>query len=325
MTIPGFIDLQVNGCVGVEYYSESLTEEGFIKSCLTLKAKGTIAFLPTIITTSKVLYKRNLTIMLSAMKKHSEIREMVLGFHIEGPFLSPKDGARGAHPKEFIQEPDIVFLKQLIKWSEGNIKLLTIAAELKGARKLCEFAVENGIVVSLGHQMAVYSDIMELQKAGAKGLTHLGNANPHLVDRHKNALIAGLAAQELDAMMITDGHHIPDELIRLILISRSPKNTIVVSDASPFAGLPPGDYSTMGQRIRITNSGKLYNIDEGYLVGSSYTMLECMNYLSMLNFIDMKELELVSFYNPLKFIGIDENKVLGKTSLKFNRNQFYCN
>ena len=325
MTIPGFIDLQANGCVGVEYYSSSLTEAGFIKSCMALKAKGTVAFLPTIVTTSKKNYERNLGIMLSVLEKNNEIKKMVLGFHLEGPFLSPIDGARGAHPKEYIQEPDIDFLKQLIEWSGEKIKLLTIAAELKGAKELCEFAVSNGIIVSLGHQLAGYSQIMDLKKAGAKGLTHLGNANPHLVDRHKNALISGLAAKELDAMMITDGHHIPEELIRLILLSRGSDHTIVVSDASPFAGLPPGKYETMGLPVCIDDSGKLYNRKTGYLVGSSYTMLECMNYLSSLNYLSLEELEKVSFYNPLKFLGISEGQIQGASSLRFQNNIFHCN
>lgn len=322
MTIPGFIDLQVNGCVGVEYYSSSLTEEGFIKSCLALKAKGTVAFLPTIVTTSKELYKRNLAIMLSAIEKSGEVKEMVLGFHLEGPFLSPVDGARGAHPKEYILEPDLEFLKQLIEWSDNNIKLLTIAAEQEGAKELCEFAVNSGITVSLGHQLAGYQQIMELSRAGAKGLTHLGNANPHLVDRHKNALISGLAARELDAMIITDGHHIPDELIRLTLLSRGPEHTIVVSDASPFAGLPPGNYKTMDLPIRIDNSGKLFNTETGYLVGSSYTMLECMNYLASLNFLSFSELEMVGFHNPLKFLGINPDRFTSKPKIEFQEGAF---
>lgn len=322
MTIPGFIDLQVNGCVGVEYYSSSLTEEGFRKSCLALKAKGTVAFLPTIVTTSKELYERNLAIMLSVMEKNDEVKEMVLGFHLEGPFLSPVDGARGAHPKKYIRKPDLEFLKKLIEWSDNSVKLLTIAAEPDGAKELSEYAVSKGIKVSLGHQLATYKQIIELSRSGATGLTHLGNANPHLVDRHKNALIAGLAARELDAMMITDGHHIPEELIRLILLSRGSNHTIVVSDASPFAGLPPGNYETMELPIRIDDSGKLYNSETGYLVGSSYTMLECMNYLSSLNYLSLPELELVGYFNPLKFLEIDPNQFLINSTISFQKGVF---
>lgn len=322
MRIPGFIDLQVNGCLGIEYFSENLTEESFVESCKALKARGTIAFLPTIITTGKELYKRNLTIMLSAIEKYSEVREMVLGFHLEGPFLSPADGARGAHPKEYIIEPDIESLTQLIEWSKHSIKILTIAAEQSGAKEICDFARKRGIIVSLGHQLATYPQIMELHKSGATGLTHLGNANPHLVDRHKNALISGLAAKELTAMMITDGHHIPDELIRLILITRDIDKAIVVSDASPLACLPPGDYSTMGKKVRINNSGKLYDVEEGYLVGSSYTMIECMNYLASLNYLSSSELEQVGFYNPLKFIGLNESHIHGVAKLDFQNNTF---
>src|SRR5690554_7938266 len=107
MAIPGFVDLQANGCMSVDYSSLSLTKDDFITSCRALKAKGTIAFLPTIITASEEVYQQNLAIFLSAMESDEEVNEMVLGFHLEGPFLSAVDGARGAHPKKYIQKPSI--------------------------------------------------------------------------------------------------------------------------------------------------------------------------------------------------------------------------
>ncbi len=322
MTIPGFVDLQVNGCMGVDYSSLSLTESDFIESCKALKQKGTVAFLPTIVTASEEIYEQNLAIMCSAMRANKEVRQMVLGFHLEGPFLSPIDGARGAHPKQHIQKPSIPLLKKLIQWSEGNTKLLTIAAELEGAKELCKIATEHGITVSLGHQLANYQQISELQKVGAKGLTHLGNANPHMVDRHKNALISGLASDELVAMMITDSFHIPEKLIKLILLTRGTERCFIVSDASPFAGMPEGNYSSLGLDIRLEKTGKLYNKVTGTLVGSSYTMLECMNYMASLGFVSEKDLEKMGFYNALDFIGVDVERVPTQQYVSFSDNKY---
>ncbi len=322
MTIPGFVDLQVNGYMGVDYSSLSLTETGFIESCKALKNNGTVAFLPTIVTASEEIYEQNLAIMCSAMRANKEVQQMVLGFHIEGPFLSLVDGARGAHPKQYIQKPNLPFLKKLINWSEGNIKLLTIASELEGAKEVCGFASEQGITISLGHQIATYQQIAELHKAGARGLTHLGNANPHLVDRHKNALISGLASDDLIAMMITDGFHIPEELIKLIWLTRGSERCFIVSDASPFAGMPEGHYSSLGLDIRLDKSGKLYNNATGYLVGSSYTMLECANYMASLGLVSEAELEKMVFYNPLDFLGVDLERISKDKCVSFSENKY---
>ena len=80
MTIPGFVDLQVNGYMGVDYSSLSLTETDFIESCKALKNNGTVAFLPTIVTASEEIYEQNLAIMCSAMRANKEVQQMVLGF-----------------------------------------------------------------------------------------------------------------------------------------------------------------------------------------------------------------------------------------------------
>lgn len=322
MTIPGFIDLQVNGCVGVDYSSLDLTEEDFIRSCRALWEKGTIGFLPTIVTSSEEVYRRNLPLIRKAVEKDELAQKMVIGFHLEGPFISPEDGARGAHPLSEVQMPNIELLQKLIDWSGEQLRLFTIAAELPGAEEICAYAVQKGIAISLGHQLAQYETIQKLVDRGATGLTHLGNANPHWVDRHRNSIISGLASDELTAMFIPDGHHIPDEFIKLILLTRSSDKLIVVSDASPFAAMPPGEYSSLGLDIKLDESGKLYNPVEGYLVGSSSTMLECMNYLASLELVPPSELLDMCFRNPLRFIGIDPERYTKYSELNFSDNRF---
>lgn len=324
MNIPGFIDLQVNGCMGIDYCSSSLTSAEIISSCEVLLQRGTIGFLPTIITTSETNYRQNLKKFVAAIEQSDLARKMILGIHLEGPFISAEDGFRGAHPKEHVQLPSIQFLKKCIDWSDGMISMITIAAELPGASELCAFCVENGIAVSLGHQNATYEQICTLNKAGATGLTHLGNANKHLLDRHKNPIIAGLAHQEFSAMFISDGHHIPDELIQLILKAKRTSHCFVVSDASVFSAMPVGRYVTSwGMDVEINEKGRLFNPHTGYLVGSSSTMLECMNYLSSLKLLTLVELEQMGFYNPLNYLGITQEKITLTAPLHFSDNRFF--
>lgn len=302
--IPGFIDLQVNGFLEVDYSCLEMGEEDFIRSCRGLLQKGTAAFLPTIITSPEEIYRRNLP-MMAKIVDSNEFKNKVPGFHIEGPFLSPEPGARGAHNPDFIRKPDIDFLKRIIEWSDNKVKLLTVAAEGEGAEKLIEFASENGISVSLGHQMAGEDDIKRAADAGAKLLTHLGNGIPNTINRHRNPLWAGLSEERLKAMIITDGHHLPASLIKVIFQVKGAENVIVTSDASPLAGCAPGKYRVLGNNVVLEENGYLHNPEIGYMVGSSATMRDCMKYLESLGFLSEKELLEAGFYNPMKIAGID--------------------
>jgi N-acetylglucosamine-6-phosphate deacetylase len=304
MKIPAPIDLQVNGYNGVDFSSPDLAEDDFIRACREMLQAGTTAFLPTMITSPTEVYKRNLPIIARAINS-DEFRNRLLGIHLEGPFISPKDGARGAHNPDWIRKPDTAFLAQLIDWSDDEIKLITIAAELDGAAELARSATDSGIVVSLGHQMAHTNDLQRLVDAGARALTHLGNGVPAVIPRHENPVWAGLANDQLTAMIITDGHHLPPSVIKTIIRTKTPARCILVSDASPLAGMPPGTYETLGQKVVLEPSGRLYNPKGNHLVGSSATLLQCISHLASLKLATSDEIIDMAFYNPLKLLNIN--------------------
>ncbi len=313
MEIPGFVDLQVNGYQGIDFSSPDLTGDGLLFACRELIKQGTVAFLPTIITSSIPIYKKNLRLIAEAIN-HKDLREHLLGIHVEGPFISPEDGARGAHNQKWVRKPDIKLLDELYQWSEGKIRMLTIAAEMEGAEELCRHSTKLGITVSLGHHMATVSDVNKLADAGARSLTHLGNGLPRLLPRHENPMWAGLAHDDLTAMIITDGHHLPATIIKTVIRTKGISKTVVVSDASPIAGLPPGRYTTLGNQVQLEESGRLHNPATGYLVGSSSTMFDCMNYLLSLGILSTSDLLELGFYNPLRLIDADPEKIKKNTS-----------
>lgn len=309
MEIPGFVDLQVNGYKGVDFSSSDLTRDRFVFASKELIKAGTVLFLPTIISSSEEVYQQNLKLISDVIEK-TDLKNHIPGIHLEGPFISDVDGARGAHQPKWIKKPDIKLLDQLVEWSGEKIKLLTTAADLKDSDKLCRHAVDLGITVSLGHHMAGEADLKKLAASGAQSLTHLGNGVPRTIKRHENPIWAGLANDDLTAMMITDGHHLPPSIIKVVLRTKGAANVIVVSDASPISGLPPGKYSTLGNDVILEESGRLYNPETGYLVGSSSTMIDCMNYLHTLNLLSKNELFEVGFFNPLRLLGIEPRGIL---------------
>jgi len=307
-TIPGLVDLQVNGYRGVDFSGIELTEADFARSCRELPTAGTTAFLPTLITSPMELYERTLPVMARVMQQE-EFQDRVLGLHLEGPFLSPQEGARGAHNPEWMSDPDVESLKRLLDWASGTVKLLTIAADLDGADELARYATSQGITVSLGHHMADEEDLSRLVDAGAKALTHLGNGVPALLSRHQNPVWAGLANDNLAALIITDGHHLPPSLLKTIIRTKGPDHCIVISDASPLAGLPAGQYQSMGARVVLEENGLLHNPATGYMAGSSATIRTCVRHLASLDLVSPEEIAMMVWDNPLKLIGVSPDRI----------------
>ncbi len=321
--IPGLVDLQVNGYKGVDFAGPDLTAEDFIRACKGHFEAGTTALLATIVTSPRELYERNLPLIAEAMTC-PELKGRVLGIHVEGPFISVADGARGAHNAQWVRRPDVNLLDEIIAWADGKVRLLTIAAELEDAAELAQHAVNKGIAVSLGHQMASESDIERLVDAGATALTHLGNGVPSQIDRHENPIWPALANDNLAATIITDGNHLPPSLIKTIIRAKTPERCIVISDASELSGLAPGRYESMGHRVILDESGRLYDPKTGYLAGSSATMLQCMNHLASLNLLNLEQMTKMAFDNPLSLIGLAPSDVNSSTVCYDRARREFC-
>lgn len=301
LPIPGFIDLQVNGYLGIDFSSPDLTEGSFIQACDSLFKSGTAVFLPTVITSPLDVLERNLSLIASIIAREP-FRNRLPGIHLEGPFISGEFGAVGAHNPEWVRKPDVALFQRMVSWAKGSIRILTLAPELDGADQLARYARSQGIIVSLGHTLATPIDLDRLSQAGAVALTHLGNGLPHMLHKFNNPLWNGLADDRYTAMMIGDGHHIPDGVLKAMIRSKGIARTIIVSDASPISGLPPGNYSTLGNDVVLEESGRLWNPKKGFLVGSSSTMFGCMNHIAALKIFSLDDLLNLGFYNPLRMI-----------------------
>jgi N-acetylglucosamine-6-phosphate deacetylase len=315
--LPGLVDLQVNGFHGVDFSGPDLAEADCVRAFRELLAGGTTAFLPTLITSPADVYEHNLPILAKIMSGE-EFQGRVLGIHLEGPFISPQDGARGAHTAQWIREPDIGYLDELIRLADDKVRFLTVAADQKGAEDLARHATGRGITVSLGHHMADEQDLDRLVQVGAKALTHLGNGVPALLSRHQNPVWAGLAHDDLSATIIADGYHLPTSILKTIIRTKSPERCAIISDASPLAGLPPGEYWSMGAQVRLEENGKLHNPATGYMAGSSATILECANHLAALDLVKPNALIRMLFYNPLRLLGIRPNQVRTEQRILFD-------
>jgi len=297
----GFVDLQVNGYLGIDFSALDLTIDKVRQVAERLRERGTVAFCPTLITSSEELYESNLPLFARCLKE-PDLAGVILGLHLEGPFISPDDGARGAHPLQHVQAPSVRLLDRLRKLSDDSIAILTVAPERPGALALIDYAVKCGIVVSLGHHRADAETIRRACDLGAVASTHLGNGIMNMLPRHPNPLWDQLDEERLTAMLITDGHHLPASFIRVVTRVKGAGQLIVVSDSAPLAGFPPGEYDCMGQKVVLEQGGRIWNPVGQHLVGSSACMLECMNFLAGLGVLTESQLWQVGVDNPLALI-----------------------
>jgi N-acetylglucosamine-6-phosphate deacetylase len=301
MFSPAFIDLQVNGYAGVDFSSLALTPDQVESASAALARRGTLAFCPTVVTASPATYRHVLPLLAQAARGNPRL----LGIHLEGPFISPEDGALGAHPRAHVRAPDAALFEDLYALADGRLAIITLAPERPGALEVIRRAVALGVVVSIGHTLADAAAVRAAVDAGARLSTHLGNGCPNLLQRHENPIWPQLAAPELTAMLITDGHHLPPAVIASFVAAKGAARVIVTSDSSPAAGLPPGDYEFFGARARLEPSGRLRNLERDTLAGSSATMLDCVNHLASLGLLDEAGLRRVAFDNPLSILGRD--------------------
>lgn len=296
-----WIDLQVNGLLGTNFSDTELSAVKFSSTCNKILDGGTSIFLPTMITSPVSVYERNLKLMVKCIDE-KKAWDRIPGFHLEGPFISPEPGFVGAHNPRYAIRPDPDLLKKMHEWASGKIKLLTIAAELKGSDKLVKTAVKLGITVSIGHSNFNSEHLKMMASLGAKAITHLANGLPLTLAKFANPIWAGLCEEKLIGMFVGDGHHIPGDILKKMILAKGIDKTIIVSDASPLAGCKPGKYDLFGTTAVIDRSGRLYNPVKLNLMGSSYTMPKCMDYLKKLDFLSEKELHRIGYENPLELI-----------------------
>jgi N-acetylglucosamine-6-phosphate deacetylase len=319
----GFVDLQVNGYKGIDFSDPNLTLENIVSISNELYKFGVVGYCPTLISSRLETYKHNLPLISKAMNQETGAK--ILGIHLEGPFINPENGVRGIHPKENVIRPSIDLFKKFQKWSQNQIILITLAPEINGAFEFIENILDTSdIVVSIGHTNAGKHIIRKAIDIGIQAATHLGNGLQNMIHRHDNPLWPILADQRVYGLFITDGFHLPDDLIKVSLRSKGSSRFIVTSDLVHIAGLNPGVHNFHGDSVILEKSGLLHCQDSEYLVGSTKTMIECMNYLSLLGELSIEELYKVGYESPLNLISkkIEQKRINQLLKIQYVDNRF---
>lgn len=277
----GYVDLQVNGYAGVDFNGDQLTPESLQFACEQLTKDGVTAILATLITDDVQLICQRMRAIHAARQAHSTVAQVIVGFHLEGPFLNPAPGYIGAHPAEFARPADLDTIKSLHDVAEGLLRIVTLAPECDDQFRVTSWLAKRNIIVSAGHCNPTYAQLSDAVDAGLSMFTHLGNGCPLEQHRHDNIIQRALSlSDQLRIGFIADGIHVPFFALKNYLSVAGIENAFIVTDAVAAAGLGPGQYRLAGRDVVVDENLATWSADRTHLVGSATTMPRVVENLS---------------------------------------------
>lgn len=231
-------------------------------------------------------------------------REMIAGFHVEGPFLSPKDGFRGAHPRDAIRPADEALAARLLEAGAGLVRIFTLAPEQDRDCRVTRFLKKESVVISAGHTDASLDELRAAIDSGLGMMTHLGNGCPMMQHRHDNIIQRALFLREhLWLGFIADGVHVPCFALRNYLDLAGDK-AFVTTDAMAAAGLGPGTHRIGRWTVLVKEDLAAWSPDRTHLLGSAMSMPDVAENLARRVGVDKSKITALTCDTPRKAVGI---------------------
>lgn len=300
----GLVDLQVNGFLGHDLNSGALTPDTVVALSEAMLADGVTAYLPTLITASEASLLAAMRAIVAARKADPRLVRMIPGIHVEGPWLSPEDGARGAHPRQHVRRPDLAEFARWQDAAEGLVRKVTLSPHWDNTVETVRGLVAAGVLVAIGHTHAAPAEITAAFDAGATLSTHLGNGAAATLPRHPNLIWTQLAEDRAMAGLIADGHHLPAATFKSMLRAKTPGRVYLVSDVAGPGGLPPGTYSQpIGGTVELSADGRLSLAGTPYLAGAALPLKACVARAADMAGISLGEALALATLNPGRLVG----------------------
>lgn len=284
--ISGLIDVHTHGIMG-----HDTMDADFKDMCRYYAECGTTSFLPTTMT-------MGYDDLLKVCNAKTDFEgAQILGFHFEGPYISPK--YKGAQNEKYIKKPDIGDFKKF-----KNVKMITVAPEIDGCMEFIK-AVSKETVVSIGHTDCDYDTAVKAVNCGADCLTHTFNAMPPMHHRAPGPIGAGVT-EHIYAQIICDGLHISKGAIISAYKMFGADRMVLISDSIRPAKMPDGEYESGGLPVFVENNS--IRLKDGTLAGSYACLLDCVKKAVEFG-IPKKDAVKMATETPAKLLGIKKGKI----------------
>ena len=298
-------DLQVNGYAGTDLCSSSLDAEQLHVACRALADDGVDGVLATFITDDLQSLVAKLSNLIRLREEDELARQVIAGFHIEGPFLNSTFGYIGAHEPEHVRPACQEDARAILDAGSGLVKLLTLAPEQDPGVAVTKFLVEQGVVVSAGHCDPSLDQLKAAIEGGLSMVTHFGNGCPVELPRHDNVLQRFLSLREdLWFCFIPDGAHVDFYALKNYLDLVGVDRSIMTTDAISAATLGPGMHEISGISVEVDEAGVARRPGSANLAGSTITMPGILRNLSQELGLSEEEIIALVDRNPRCALGL---------------------
>lgn len=293
--IPGLTDIHFHGCAGRDFC------EGKHEAILDMAKYQAKHGITTICPATMTLSEEMLSFICEAAGSYDNREGAILcGINMEGPFISP--AKKGAQCAEFIRKPDASLYRRLQLKSGNLIKLLAVAPEVEGALDFIS-EIKNEVTVSIAHTRSDYDLSRKALSCGASHVTHLYNAMQPFNHREPGVIGAAFDTPNCEVELICDGIHIHPSVVRATFQLYGANRIIMISDSMMATGMPDGEYSLGGQKVRVS-AGRATLGSSEVLAGSTTNLMECMRNAVMNMGIPLELAVQCAAANPAKSIGI---------------------
>ena len=287
---PGLLDTHTHGIGGFDF--NTCTAQAIEEIIALEHAEGVTGFLASLVVENHAMTMERLQLL------DSQLTDSLLGIHLEGPFLNPKQKA--VMKEEFLRLPNIEEFRQFLRVS-SHVSSMTIAPELPDAQRLIKEGTRQGIVMNIGHSMADAQQVMQAQRNGAKGITHLYNAMSQ--HEHRNpGVVTGALLSDLMCELIVDGFHVHPDVVHATYRALGDDRIILISDANPYKAVADGEYPFSGKNI-VIQDGKATVKETGRIAGSTLAMNTALRNMCRYTGCSVESAVRMAAYNPARLYG----------------------
>lgn len=304
---PGFIETHTHGAGGYPFIN--CTEDDVVNACNYELTFGVTSICPTV-TSGPISVMEDALDKISKAKKNPNTKPNIIGAHLEGPYFSLNQA--GAQSPDVITEPIKKDYERLIEKFGSDIARWSYAPERDENAEFCKYLVKNGVVASAGHTDALGVDMELARQNGCKLVTHLYSCTSTITRdkgfRRLGVIETAYLNDDIYVEIITDGKHLPPDLLKLILKIKGTDRVILTTDSLEIAGTDVKEGVMSGVEY-IVEEGVCRLKDRSAFAGSIATANRLVRVITKEAGASIIDGVKMLTYNPAKIFNLNKGEI----------------